>query len=220
MRTLENPLARAAAAGWFGVRRAYYRARYPRRLVMGSGVMFVGKLRIARGTRLVLGDRCRVRKDVVVNGGGVATVGAHTLLNGCWLGASERIEIGAWCLISDANISDTDFHNLSPRERHAAPSEKATAPVVIGRNVWVGARAIVLKGTTIGADSVVGSGSVVRGEVPEGVVVAGNPAVVVKTFGPDERTTPVTRVDVPEQRILPKGEQSSGRLPEPDRAGR
>jgi hypothetical protein len=61
---------------------------------------------------------------------------------------------------------------------------------VLGRNTWVGARAIVLKGTTIGDDSVVGSGSVVRGEVPAGVVVAGNPAVVVKTFSPEQRSAP------------------------------
>jgi acetyltransferase-like isoleucine patch superfamily enzyme len=220
MRTLTNPLVRAAAQGWFGLRRGYYRARYPRRLELGAGVMIIGTLRIARGTRLVLGPRSRVRQRVIVNGGGLATVGAHTLLNGCWLGASRSITIGEWCLISDANISDTDFHNLSPRERHEPLSERATAPVVIGRNVWVGAKAVVLKGTTIGADSVVGSGSVVRGEVPEGVVVAGNPAVVVKTFRPDERTGgPVPRVDVPEQRILRETELRAG-LAEPDRAGR
>jgi acetyltransferase-like isoleucine patch superfamily enzyme len=224
MRTLENPLIRTAAAGWFGLRRTYYRLRY-RRLEVGPGVLFIGKLRLARGTRLVLGPNCRIRQTVIVNGGGAVTVGANTLLNGCWLGASERIDIGEWCLISDCNISDTDFHNLAPRERHLPPVARATSPVVVGRNAWVGARAIVLKGTAIGADSVVGSGAVVRGEVPAGVVVAGNPAVVVKTFRPDQRSAPAgppheeattppraerqaepqtdtRRADVPEQRIL------------------
>lgn len=237
MRTLESPLARAAAASWFGLRRAYYRARYPRRLEMGPGVLFVGKLRIGRGTKLVLGARCRIRQTVLVNGGGVAVVGSDTLLNGCWLGTAERIEIGAWSLISDCNISDTDFHNLSPAERHAPLSAKATAPVVIGRNTWIGARAIVLKGTRIGDDSVVGAGSVVRGEVAEGVVVAGNPAVQVKTFSPDERTSPAagavalpaqaTGADVaaslptvPEQRILPVAAQSGRHLTGPRRTGR
>jgi acetyltransferase-like isoleucine patch superfamily enzyme len=114
-------------------------------------------------------------------------VGAHTLLNGCWVGSRESVTIGDWCLVSDCAISDTDYHNLVPRDRHGPLSPKAIAPVRIGDNVWVGARAIVLKGTTIGDDSVVGSGGVVRGAVPEGVVVSGNPAEIVRTFTAEER---------------------------------
>jgi acetyltransferase-like isoleucine patch superfamily enzyme len=226
MRTLENPLVKAGASGWFALRRGYYRLRY-RNLVVGPGVLFIGRLKLARGTRLSLGANCRIRQTVIVNGGGEVSVGEHTLLNGCWIGSAQRVEIGAWSLISDCNISDTDFHNLAPRERHLPASDRASAPVVIGRNVWVGARAIVLKGTRIGADSVVGSGSVVRGEVPEAVVVAGNPAVVVKTFAADQRSAPsgpphAPEARVPEQRILsdmpalvpaPHGSGPNGQVP-------
>jgi acetyltransferase-like isoleucine patch superfamily enzyme len=223
MRTIENPLVRAAAGAYFGLRRGYYRLRY-RNLEIGPGVLFIGRLTLARGTRLSLGAHCRIRKTVIVNGGGHATVGEHTLLNGCWIGTSLRVDIGAWSLISDCNISDTDFHNLAPRERHLPATPKALAPVVIGRNAWVGARSVVLKGTTIGDDSVVGSGSVVRGEVPAGVVVAGNPAVVVKTFSPDQRSAPSgpPHARVPEQRVLadmpalvpsPHGSGPNGQVP-------
>lgn len=181
---------RALAAMYFALRRLQYRLRYGRRLRLGRGVMLIGRLSLRGGTRLELGDHVRVRRRVIVNGGGVARVGAHTLLNGCWLGATRSVTVGDWCLISDCDISDSDFHNLPPRLRHHRPAlEAAFAPVVIGRNAWVGARAMVLKGVHVGDDSVVGAGAVVREDVPAGVVVAGNPARVVKTFRPDQRTS-------------------------------
>jgi acetyltransferase-like isoleucine patch superfamily enzyme len=186
VRTLP-PAVQPVADSVFAARRAWYRRRYPN-LVVGDGVLFIGKLRLRGGTRLVLGDDVRVRQEVIVNGGGTVTVGHDTLLNGCWIGAADRVDVGAWCLVSDCNISDTDYHNLLPAQRHTALTPKAVSPVTLGRNVWVGARAIVLKGTTVGDDTVIGSGAVVRGTVPAGVVVAGNPAVVVRTFAPDERT--------------------------------
>lgn len=179
--------ARLALDAYLGARRTWYRLRYPRRLTMGTGVAIVGTLRIARGTRVHLGDHVVVRKPTTINGGGVVTVGAHTRLVGPWLGAHERIEIGEWCLVSDCRITDTDFHNAAPAKRHAPNEPRVVAPVRLGRNVWIGAQAMVLKGSTIGADSVVGAGAVVRGEVQEGVVVIGNPAVVVKTFTRSER---------------------------------
>jgi acetyltransferase-like isoleucine patch superfamily enzyme len=223
MRNYPNPLVAGAAAVWFGARLSWYRLRYPRS-TFGDGVLIIGRLRIGKGTRVQLGNHVRVRQRVVLNGGGTVVVGEHTLLNGCWIGTSLRVDIGAWSLISDCNISDTDFHNLAPRERHLPATPKALAPVVIGRNAWVGARSVVLKGTTIGDDSVVGSGSVVRGEVPAGVVVAGNPAVVVKTFSPDQRSAPSgpPHARVPEQRVLadmpalvpsPHGSGPNGQVP-------
>ena len=54
------------------------------------------------------------------------------------------------------------------------------APVEIGRNAFIGDRAIILKGVTIGADAVVGAGSVVTADIPAGVVAAGIPARVVR----------------------------------------
>jgi acetyltransferase-like isoleucine patch superfamily enzyme len=57
--------------------------------------------------------------------------------------------------------------------------------VTISDNVWVGLSALVLKGSTVGKDSVVGAGSVVRGQVPPGVVVAGDPPQILKRFKAD-----------------------------------
>lgn len=176
---LPAPL-RAVARWLLGAIRTAYRIRHPRTLSYGNDVVILGRLKLAQGTRLVLGDRVRVRGRVIVNGGGLVTVGADTLLNGCWIGARTTVTVGAGCLISDCDITDSDFHNLDPERRHLPPDERTQRPVNIADNVWVGAQALVLKGTTVGRDSVVGAGSVVRGDVPPGVVVIGNPARIVK----------------------------------------
>ncbi|WP_081795243.1 acyltransferase [Nocardioides sp. URHA0020] len=163
-----------------------YRVRYPRRLRLGRDVVILGRLRLAEGTRLELGDRTRVRGRVIVNGGGRVRVGPDTLLNGCWIVAATEVTLGAGCLVSDCGITDSDFHNLDPDRRHLPPDDATRRPVRIEDNVWVGAHALVLKGTEIGRDSVVGAGAVVRGNVPERVVVSGNPARIVKKFDDPE----------------------------------
>lgn len=75
-------------------------------------------------------------------------------------------------------IFDSNFHDLHPeRRKGGTPS---LAPVEIGDNVFVGMGVRILKGTTIGSDSVIGAGSVVTGSIPAGVVAAGNPARAIR----------------------------------------
>jgi maltose O-acetyltransferase len=93
--------------------------------------------------------------------------------------AEQSVTIGARCLIGDAVlILDSDFHDLSAEGRHRLPGK--TAPVVIEDNVFIGSRVIILKGVTIGKDSVIGAGSVVIRSIPPGVIAAGNPAKVIR----------------------------------------
>jgi acetyltransferase-like isoleucine patch superfamily enzyme len=75
-------------------------------------------------------------------------------------------------------ILDSDFHNLDPAGRKGG--EPKTAPVEIGDNVFAGMGVRILKGATIGSDSVIGAGAVVTGSIPAGVIAAGNPARVVR----------------------------------------
>ena len=131
-----------------------------------------------------------------IGANGRATVGDFTLLNGALVMAEEKIDIGSHCLISwNVGIADSDFHPLDPAQRlidaqAVAPFFKdrpprpklKTMPVKICDNVWIGMNAVVLKGVTIGENSVVAAGSVVTKSVPPNTVVAGNPAVAVKTF--------------------------------------
>lgn len=173
-------MARSFVLTYFSARRKLFSWRHRGRVTLAEDVMLRGRLVVKGRTRVELGRFVRVRGTVIVGGGGQLTVGANSLLNGCWINASDRVTLGDECLISDCGITDSDFHNLDPETRHDAPSGGVTRPVTLDENVWVGAHALVLKGTHIARDSVVGAGSVVRGEVPARVVVAGNPAVVVK----------------------------------------
>ena len=106
------------------------------------------------------------------------------------ISASDSIEIGDNCMFaSGAYITDSDWHGIYDRiERNAEP-----APIRIGNNVWIGDRATVLKGVTIGDNSIVGAGAVVARDVPANVVVAGNPARIVKELDPNGPF--VTRAD-------------------------
>jgi acetyltransferase-like isoleucine patch superfamily enzyme len=75
-------------------------------------------------------------------------------------------------------IFDSNFHDLDPRRRVGGTVKMA--PVDIGDNVFVGMSVKILKGVTIGEDSVIGAGAVVTSSIPAGVVAAGNPARVVR----------------------------------------
>jgi acetyltransferase-like isoleucine patch superfamily enzyme len=127
---------------------------------------------------------------------GQCSIGDFTLLNGALIMVEERIEIGSHCLVSwNVGIADSDFHPLQPAQRlvdaealapffTGRPPRPAlkTAPVVIGNNVWIGMNATILKGVTIGDNSVVAAGSVVTKSVEPNTVVAGNPAAPIKKF--------------------------------------
>jgi maltose O-acetyltransferase len=75
-------------------------------------------------------------------------------------------------------IFDSDFHDLDPTRRRTGRGR--VAPVEIGDDVFVGMGVRILKGATIGSDSVIGAGAVVTGSIPAGVVAAGNPARVIR----------------------------------------
>jgi maltose O-acetyltransferase len=92
-------------------------------------------------------------------------------------GAGIHIAEGA-LLGSNVQILDSDFHDLHPDRRRGG--QPAMAPVHLGENVFIGDGAKILKGVTIGRDSVVGAGSVVTRSIPAGVIAAGNPARVVR----------------------------------------
>ena len=89
-----------------------------------------------------------------------------------------RVDIGDRCQFAPGVHVYTATHPLDAEERAAGP--EYAKPVTVGDDVWVGGRAVVNPGVRIGDEAVVGSGSVVTRDVPSGVVVAGNPATVVK----------------------------------------
>ena len=128
-----------------------------------------------------IGKRLAMRSPLLAcelgaDGGGRLEIGDRVFINqGAVVVASKHIEIGDDTLVGEFSaIYDSNHHGLDPA--HPARS----APVVIGKNVWICRGAVVLPGSKIGDHTVVAANSVVRGELPPCVLAAGNPAQVVR----------------------------------------
>jgi acetyltransferase-like isoleucine patch superfamily enzyme len=98
-------------------------------------------------------------------------------VSGSRLVAMKKIEIGAGSLIGGGClICDSDMHEVPLGSGRLV----AIAPIRIGRDVFVGAHSIILKGVTVGDGTVVGAGSVVTRDLPSGSLACGNPAQVLR----------------------------------------
>lgn len=110
-------------------------------------------------------------------------LGENVGISGSTLNASISITIGDNTIIgSGCLITDTDSHPILAAERLLPDWSDYTKskPISVGRNVFIGARSIIMKGVTIGDCAVIGAGSVVTKDVPANAIVAGNPAKIVK----------------------------------------
>ena len=109
---------------------------------------------------------------------GSISLGNYILISpGTSIRSAECIDIGDSTMIaSDVVITDSDWHGIYDRTDYVATPK----PVKIHKNVWIGERSIILKGTQIGENSIIGAGSVVHGDIPPNSIYAGNPAKEVK----------------------------------------
>lgn len=138
-----------------------------------------------QGTRntVVIGENCHFRGKIVVKDHGQTVVfGDHSTSNSvyilCQEGASVRI--GRWCMLSrDIEIRTTDAHSVI--DRQTGKRLNTPASITIGDHVWVGVGAVINKGASIAADSIVGAMAFVNGVFDEeGVVIVGVPARIAK----------------------------------------
>lgn len=115
-------------------------------------------------------------------GQGRIAIGDCVLISpGCRISASDEITIGDGTMLANGvYITDSDWHGIYDRIKRPLPP----TPVHIGRNVWLGDHSTILKGVTIGDNSIVGAGAVVTRDIPANVIVAGNPARVVRELDP------------------------------------
>lgn len=159
-------------------------------------------LRLGLGARLLTPNgerRARIGRDCALRGiircedAGEVALGDRVYLgDDALISVRSRVEVGQGTLIAHgAQVFDNDTHPLDPAEREAhfrvilklAPGRDfdiATAPVRIGARCWLGLHSLVMKGVAIGETSVVAAGAVVMRDAPPGVIVAGNPARVVR----------------------------------------
>lgn len=112
------------------------------------------------------GKNIKIGKDVFVN-------------SGCCFQDQGGIVLGDGCLVGHNVVFATLDHDIRPERR----GDMTAAPIVVGKNVWIGAHATILKGVTIGDGAIVAAGAVVTRDVPPNTIAAGVPARVVKTIG-------------------------------------
>jgi maltose O-acetyltransferase len=128
-----------------------------------------------------LGDGAEIRPPLYCDYGRRLHVGARTFVNFglvaldvATIAVGEDVQVGPYVQLLTAT------HPLEPEPRRA--KWEAAQPIAIGDNAWLGGGVIVCPGVTIGADTVVGAGSVVTRDLPAGVLAVGSPARVVRSL--------------------------------------
>jgi acetyltransferase-like isoleucine patch superfamily enzyme len=167
---------------------------YLKKVKLGSHVIFNGIPTIRRFpfSRITIGDNCEFNssKNSVIVGlqkpctfftiskESEIVIGDHSGASGATLVAVNSIKIGSHVLIgANCTIVDNDFHNSDPSVR--IDGEIPGRPVIIEDNVFLGFNCMVLKGVTIGENSVIGANSVVINNIPRNSIAIGNPCKVI-----------------------------------------
>lgn len=118
--------------------------------------------------------------SIVVKDGAQFSIGDHTYITSdSHIEAVGDIKIGSDCAISWGVTILDDNHHVMIRENATEKSTKLSV-TTIGNHVWIGCNSTILAGTIIGDNCIVAAGSVVKGSFPPGVLIAGNPARMVK----------------------------------------
>lgn len=123
---------------------------------VGDGVVVMPRLQCSYGTQTTLGDRTFVNHDALFMDDATITIG-------------DDVRIGPRTQLLTAQ------HPVEDHDRRREGWERPL-PIHIGHNTWLGAGVIVCPGVTIGANAVIGAGSVVTRSVPDRTLAAGNPA--------------------------------------------
>lgn len=120
---------------------------------------------------------------IVARYGGKIEIGENCGISGSTIYSWDQIKIGGNTLIgANCKIIDNDFHPIEAEYRYLGLDKKYTrkASIEIGNDCFIGMNSIILKGTKLGDNVVVGAGSVVHGSFPDNCIIAGNPARIIK----------------------------------------
>ena len=156
-----------------------------------------------KGSQLNIGENCTIKSSFLSNLIGLSQrtiivtrteeakieIGNNVGISGTTIYARKEITIGDNTLIGgNVKILDNDFHPIEVEARNLDIKEKiGTRKIKIGKDCFIGANSLILKGVEIGDGSVVGAGSVVTGKFPSNVVIAGNPARVIKRLDKEKK---------------------------------
>ena len=156
-------------------------------LLKCEGILKIGqKIKINSGpsVNIIGGD---IKTNIIISSNASLIIGNNVGISNSTIICRKSIVIESDVLIGGScKIYDTDFHSLTYSKRifsinnNIKDVDAKTAPVVIKKGAWIGGHAIVLKGVTIGENSIVGAGSVVTKNIPDNEVWAGNPARFIR----------------------------------------
>ncbi len=156
------------------IRTAIYRIRYGgrytscgiERISLRADVRLYGKGAVELGHNIEIAPGC----ELLVHGHGRLVVGDRTYMNRyCMVSCHDSVRIGANCMFGPGVKIFDNNHRFS--KEHGVSTELSTAPISIGDNCWLASDVIVLKGSTIGDNCVIGAGCVISGDIPAGSVV-------------------------------------------------
>ena len=132
---------------------------------------------MSRITGKLIDSSFRVFPPFYTDFGKNITIGKNVFINACCHFQDHGgVTIGDGCLIGHNVVFATLNHGLKPEDRVSM----IPAPIVLGRNVWVGSNSTILAGVTIGDNAVVAAGAVVTKDVPDNAIVGGVPAKVIR----------------------------------------
>ncbi len=152
--------------------------------------------------------------DPVVSIGSRCLIGRGSHIVGHWeIVIGDDIQTGPYVYITDQN------HSYADPDAPIGRQWPSNAPVSVGAGSWLGAGAIILPGTVIGRNVVVGAGSVVRGHVPDRCVVAGVPAKVIRAYVAGDGWLPMRADRRDRERLADAGPLPGTQLPDAQLSG-
>lgn len=147
----------------------------------------LGSIKIGRSTRIIsdnrniVGSYTKTFFETGVNG--VIEIGSHCGLSNCHIISQEGVTIGDYVFIGGGTrIYDNDFHSIDPEIRINQPNVIPSGKVKIGDRSFIGGHCLILKGVEVGANSVLGAGSVLTKSIPPNEVWGGAPAKKIGTL--------------------------------------
>lgn len=126
------------------------------------------------------GEKCIVDRSMTIEARGELTIGDRVIFgHHCTLGVHDCVTIGSDSMIGEmVSIRDHD-HRFADPDRPVRTQGMVTSPITIGRDVWIGGKATIIKGVTIGDGAIIGANTVVTRSLPARAIAVGAPARIV-----------------------------------------
>ncbi len=149
---------------------------------LGKGTKLPPRILATWPHQVKMGCNCILQPDIFFNYDHYWSPGPSIIIGdrvfvgrGCEFNIRGHLEIGDDCLIA-SNCTFIDHDHGRNRVRPMNVQEQIVRPIVVGKNVWIGAKSVILKGVTVGDNAIIAAGTILTKSVPAGEIWAGPPA--------------------------------------------